>query len=116
MTSPIPFPEEVVADLLSSPARAFSHKVVMDAIDVSMSIDRHLLLYGMKGLFQIDTDEATWRVPPTRAAWIPSGQYVRATTIQNGALYFRVLCPCFCGLCANRMPGVQCDDAHTRDD
>lgn len=77
-----PFPEEVIKRLLQSPAQAFSHDVVMDAIDVSMAIDRHLLIYGIEGLFQIDTDIATWRLPPSRAAWIPAGRFGRASTIK----------------------------------
>ncbi|MEO1668566.1 MAG: AraC family transcriptional regulator [Chloroflexota bacterium] len=83
MESPFPFPEEVIESLLKSPARAFSHDVVMDAIDVSMALDRHLLLYGISGLFQLDTEEATWRLPPSRAAWIPAGSLVTASTIKS---------------------------------
>lgn len=77
-----PLPEEVIATLLQSPAAAFSHNVVMDAVDISMAIDRHLLVYGIEGLFQLDTDEATWRLPPSRVAWIPAGSPVIATTIK----------------------------------
>jgi len=82
MESPFPFPEEVIESLLKSPAKAFSHDVVMDALDVSMAIDRHLIVYGIEGLFQIDTDEATWRLPPSRVAWIPAGHHVKASTIR----------------------------------
>jgi hypothetical protein len=56
MEPPFPFPEDVIEGLLQSPAKAFSHDVVMDALDVSMAIDRHLIVYGIEGLFQIDTD------------------------------------------------------------
>lgn len=82
MDSTFPFPEEVIENLLQSPAKAFSHDVVMDAIDISMEIDRHLLVYGIEGLFQIDTDKSTWRLPPSRVAWIPAGQHVTASTIK----------------------------------
>jgi AraC-like DNA-binding protein len=78
-----PLPEEVIKSLLRCPAQAFSHNVVMDAIDISMVIERHLLIYGIEGLFQIDTEEANWRLPPTRAAWIPAGQFVHTSTIKT---------------------------------
>lgn len=82
MESSFPFPEEVIKSLLQSPAKAFSHDVVMDAVEVSMAIDRHLMVYGIEGLFQLDTDEATWRLPPSRVAWIPAGHHVTASTIK----------------------------------
>lgn len=53
-----PLPDEVVHALQHSRAQAFSHEVVMDAIDLSMALDRHLLLYGLEGLFLLETDEA----------------------------------------------------------
>jgi len=83
MTKSFPFPEEVIKSLLHSSAQAFSHNVVMDAIDVSMSTKRHLLVYGINGLFQLDTETGTWRLPPSRAAWIPAGRFVRASTIKT---------------------------------
>lgn len=83
MVSSFPFPEEVIESLLQSPAKAFSHDVVMDAIDVSLAIERHLLVYGIEGLFQIDTEGATWRLPPSRVAWIPAGRLVTASTIRS---------------------------------
>ena len=82
MASNFPFPEEVIENLLRNSAQAFSHDVVMDAIDISMNLERHLLVYGIEGLFQLDTDAATWRLPPSRVAWIPAGQLVRASTIK----------------------------------
>ncbi len=82
MASAFPLPEDVIERLLQSPAKAFSHNVVMDALDVSMAINRHLIVYGIEGLFQIDTDEATWRLPPSRVAWIPAGHPVKASTIR----------------------------------
>ncbi len=80
---PSPLPDELVHALQHSSAAVFCHEIVMDAIDVSMAVDRHLLLYGLEGLFLLETDEASWRLPPSRAAWIPAGTYVKATTIKQ---------------------------------
>ena len=77
-----PDPREVMGSILKNPAQALSHELVMDAIDLSMELDRHLLLYGIEGLFKLETDEASWRLPPSRAAWIPAGTEVKATNIK----------------------------------
>lgn len=79
----IPLPEELVHALQHSHARAFCHDIVMDAIDISMALDRDVLLYGINGLFLLETDDASWRLPPSRAAWIPAGTQVTATTIND---------------------------------
>ncbi len=80
---PTPLPDEVVHALQHSRAQAFCHDVVMDAIDLSMALDRHLLVYGLEGLFLLETDDALWRLPPSRAAWVPAGTHVKATTIKT---------------------------------
>lgn len=89
---PTPLPEEVIHALQHSRAQAFCHEVVMDAIDLSMALDRHLLLYGLEGLFLLETDQALWRLPPSRAAWIPAGTMMTATTIKRvrcTSIFFR---------------------------
>lgn len=78
-----PLPDELIVALQSSPAQVFCHEIVMDAIDLSMALDRHVLLYGLEGLFLLENDEAAWRLPPTRAAWIPAGTEMTATTIKQ---------------------------------
>ena len=75
-------PEEVLEKILQNPAQALSHDIVMDAIDMSMAINRHLLIYGIEGLFKLETEDASWRLPPSRAAWIPAGTQVKATSIK----------------------------------
>jgi AraC-like DNA-binding protein len=80
--TPYPFPEQVIQTLLQSRAHAFSHTVVMDALDVSMKLERHLLVYGIEGLFQLETEQASWRLPPSRAGWIPAGTLMKASTIK----------------------------------
>ena len=90
--TPTPLPDELVDALQSSEAAAFTHDIVMDAIDVSMALDRHVMLYGLEGLFLLETDEASWRLPPSRAAWVPAGTHVKATTINRvrcAAVYLR---------------------------
>ncbi|HJK96007.1 MAG TPA: AraC family transcriptional regulator [Polyangiaceae bacterium LLY-WYZ-14_1] len=85
-------PPELVHALQHSRAQAFTHDVVMDAIDLSMAFERHVLLYGLEGLFLLETDEASWRLPPSRIAWVPAGTMVKATTIKEvrcTSLFFR---------------------------
>lgn len=79
----IPLPEELVHALEHSRASAFCHDIVMDAIDISMALERDVLLYGISGLFLLETLGASWRLPPSRAAWIPAGTEVTATTIKD---------------------------------
>jgi len=81
MTTPLP--EALVHALAHSQAQVFCHEIVMDAIDLSMALDRHVLLYGHEGLFVLETDVGSWRLPPTRAAWVPAGTVVTATTIRQ---------------------------------
>ncbi len=78
-----PLPDEVAHALQHSRAAVFCHDIVMDAIDLSMAVDRHVLLYGLEGLFLLETDQASWRLPPSRAAWVPAGTLVTATTIKQ---------------------------------
>lgn len=88
-----PIPDEVISALESSPAQVFCHEIVMDAIDLSLALDRHVLLYGLEGLFVLENEHASWRLPPTRAAWIPAGTHLTATTIRAvrcTSLFFQV--------------------------
>ncbi len=78
-----PLSDELVHALQHSRAQAFCHDIVMDAIDISMAFDRHLLVYGIEGLFLLETEDASWRQPPSRVAWIPAGTHVKATTIKQ---------------------------------
>ncbi|GAB4516077.1 MAG: helix-turn-helix transcriptional regulator [Anaerolineae bacterium] len=78
----LPFPEETIRTLLQTSVHAFSHTIVMDALDVSMALDLHVLVYGLEGLFQLETEQASWRLPPSRAGWIPAGTKVVASTIK----------------------------------
>lgn len=78
-----PLPDELVRALDHSRAAVFCHDTVMDAIDLSMALDRHVLLYGLEGLFLLETNAASWRLPPSRAAWVPAGTHVKATTINE---------------------------------
>lgn len=78
-----PLPPELLQALVHSRAQAFTHEIVMDAIDISMASERHLLMYGLEGLFLLETDEASWRLPPSRIAWVPAGTFVKATTIKQ---------------------------------
>ncbi len=76
-------PQELITALSGSPAQVFCHEIVMDAIDLSLALDRHLLLYGLEGLFMLESADAMWRLPPTRVAWIPAGTHMTATTIRE---------------------------------
>lgn len=78
-----PVPEALRNALEHSRAQAFSHEIVMDAIDISMAFERHVLIYGIEGLFLLETELASWRLPPSRIAWVPAGTMVRATTIRQ---------------------------------
>lgn len=78
-----PLPDELIVALQSSPAQVFCHEIVMDAIDLSMALERHVLLYGLEGLFLLENENAAWRLPPTRVAWIPAGTEMTATTIKQ---------------------------------
>lgn len=92
MASVTEAPPEVLYALQHSRAQAFSHEIVMDAIDLSMAFERHVLIYGMEGLFLLETDEASWRLPPSRIAWVPAGTMVTATTIKRvrcTSIFFR---------------------------
>lgn len=80
---PTPLPDDLVHALEHSRAAVFCHDIVMDAIDLSIALDRHVLLYGLEGLFLLETDTASWRLPPTKAAWVPAGTHVAATTIKE---------------------------------
>lgn len=76
-------PEEVLRAIHQSRARVFFHTIVMEAVDLSMALDRHVLLYGLEGLFLMETDRGSWRLPPSRAAWLPAGTHVRTTNIKR---------------------------------
>jgi len=80
---PTPLPDALLQALQHSRAAVFCHEIVMDAIDLSIAVDRHVLLYGIEGLFLLETDTASWRLPPSRAAWVPAGTEVTATTIRQ---------------------------------
>lgn len=85
-------PPELLHALQHSRAQAFTHEIVMDAIDISLAFERHVLIYGIEGLFLLETDEASWRLPPSRIAWVPAGTLVKATTIKRvrcTSLFFR---------------------------
>lgn len=77
-----PLAEELMRALQHSRAQVFSHDIVMDAIDISLALDRHALIYGVEGLFLLETETASWRLPPSRVAWVPAGTHVKATTIK----------------------------------
>lgn len=90
MTTPLP--DELVHALEHSRAKVLCHDVVMDAIDLSLALDRHVLIYGIEGLFLLETDDASWRLPPSRAVWVSAGTHVKATTIKQvrcTSLFFR---------------------------
>lgn len=76
-----PLPPELVAQLGDRHVQAFPFDIVMDALDVSMALDWHVLLFGLEGLFELQTDNASWRLPPTRAAWVSAGTHVSATAL-----------------------------------
>jgi len=78
-----PIPEPLRHALEHSRAQVFSHEIVMDAIDLSVGFGRHVLIHGIEGLFLLETERASWRLPPSRIAWIPAGTMVRATTIRQ---------------------------------
>jgi AraC-like DNA-binding protein len=78
-----PIPEPLRHALEHSRAQAFSHEIVMDAIDLSIAFGRHVLIHGIEGLFLLETERASWRLPPSRIAWIPAGTMVKATTIRQ---------------------------------
>jgi AraC-like DNA-binding protein len=85
-------PPELLHALQHSRAQAFTHDIVMDAIDLSVAFERHVLIYGLEGLFLLETNEASWRLPPSRIAWVPAGTMVKATTIKQvrcTSLFFR---------------------------
>ncbi len=98
-----PLPDELVHALQHSRAAVFCHEIVMDAIDLSMAVDRHLLLYGLEGLFLLETEQASWRLPPSRAAWIPAGTLVKATTIKQVRCTSMFFKPGFCPALAERI-------------
>jgi len=77
-----PFPEKVLQRLIENRVNAFSHRLVMDAVDLSLALNRHLLVYAMEGVFQIETETGSWRLPPSRAGWVPIGQVVETKTIK----------------------------------
>ena len=80
---PTPLPEDLLLALQHSAAEVLCHDIVMDAIDLSMALDRHVLLYSLEGLFLLETEHASWRLAPSRAAWIPAGTLLKATTIKQ---------------------------------
>lgn len=82
MSAKLPFPDKVIQRIIENRVHAFSHRLVMDAVDVSGALNRHLLLYGIEGVFQLDTESASWRLPPSRAGWIPAGQPIRTRIIK----------------------------------
>ncbi len=55
-----------MADL---PAYCF-YRVFEPAPLKAFEIDRHYLLYSAKGTVRLETEERSWMLPPTRAAWI----------------------------------------------
>lgn len=82
MASVQPFPDSVMQQIIENSAHAFSHRLVMDAVDVSLALNRHLLIYAIDGAFQIETESASWRLPPTRAGWVPAGEFVKTTVVK----------------------------------
>lgn len=80
---PTPLPDELLEALQHSSAQVLCHDIVMDAIDISLALDRHVLLYALQGLFLLETDEASWRLAPSRIAWVPAGTLVQTTTIKE---------------------------------
>ncbi|MEM6928620.1 MAG: AraC family transcriptional regulator [Myxococcota bacterium] len=87
-----PLPPELVERLADRQVQAFPFHIVMDALDLSMAIDWDMLLFGIEGLFELQTDDASWRLPPTRAAWVKAGTHVAATTlgaVRCASVYFR---------------------------
>ena len=76
-----PLPPELVVRLGDRRVQAFPFDIVMDAIDLSMALEWHVLLFGIEGLFELRTGDASWRLPPTRAAWVTAGTEVTATTL-----------------------------------
>ena len=47
VSSKLPFPDKVIQRIVENRVHAFSHRLVMDAVDVSGALNRHLLLYGV---------------------------------------------------------------------
>ncbi len=82
MSSHNPFPDTVIQQISDNSVHAFSHRLVMDAVDVSLALNRHLLVYAIEGVFQIETDSASWRLPPSRAGWLPVGEAVESKIIK----------------------------------
>jgi len=69
-----------VQDLLTHQISAFTLPVAFDTVDTQWSFTRHHLVYASTGLFRLEVDDAIWRLPPSRAAWIPSGVHVHVTS------------------------------------
>ncbi len=87
-----PLPPDLTERLADRRVQAFPFDIVMDALDLSMALDWHVLLFGIEGLFELETEEASWRLPPTRAAWVTAGTLVTATTlgaVRCASVYFQ---------------------------
>ncbi|MEL7297304.1 MAG: AraC family transcriptional regulator [Pseudomonadota bacterium] len=46
---------------------------------IPLEFDRHYLAYAAEGVMHLSTDEHTWSLQPTNAAWIPAHTRVEAT-------------------------------------
>ena len=48
-----------------------------------IQFDRHYLLYAAKGAMRFETDNKSWVLPPSRAAWIAANRPIKMHCIQN---------------------------------
>ena len=46
MAPKLPFPDEVIQRIVENRVHAFSHRLVMDAVDVSGALNRHYYFMG----------------------------------------------------------------------
>lgn len=57
---------------------------------------RHQLLYAAAGILTLELDDATWTLPPQRAAWIEGGTLHRVRLGRPAELRTTYLSPSFC--------------------
>ena len=74
-----------LTDLENSTPASFSVSLDFESVDMAWTFARHHLIYAASGLVHIETDEASWRLPPSRAAWLHAGTQGR--TISHGAVH-----------------------------
>lgn len=69
-------PNVDINQLIAQNISAFTVESTFEAIHTSWSLDRHHLVYAKQGLFTLEVEDAVWRLPPSRAAWIPASAEV----------------------------------------